>query len=188
MRLLAFASRARTSFATAVLLLSHGCQQGAPKTTTTADGSQPAATSGPSGKFTLAPQTVGEATDGLTLRAVRQARHDGFHRFVFEFDGDVVPRAHAELRPDNRAIDLSVSGVRNDASGHRPLQREDGSPFGTAVVIDQTPVSSFGRLLVLDDSAVSYRIELTERSPFALHSLLAPTRVILDIETRAAGR
>jgi hypothetical protein len=127
-------------------------------------------------------QTIGEATDGRVLTALEHARHESMYRFTFRLEGDVVPSTEARLIDSGKALEVVLSGVREDRTGHRPLTREDGSPFGEPVEIHQGVVQSFGRQQLLDDSAVAYRIELTSPARFRLHALPNPTRVILDVE------
>ncbi len=138
--------------------------------------------------FSSQTQTVGQAADGLTLRSVRHAAHDGFYRIVFDVGlaegaaAEVVPFARAELRGHDKSVVLQIDGIRHDLTGNKPLRTEAGDAFGSPIPVDRPPVSYVARELVLDDSSVVYRVQLMRRAQFRLHALPNPARVILDIE------
>jgi hypothetical protein len=145
-------------------------------------------------RFTIAKQAVGHASDGMTLRSIRHAPHPAFHRVVFDIglaEGALatsVPYATASYREHDKSIAIHISGIRHDLTGNRPLRNEAGEPFGKPVPVDRPPVSYFARELVLDDSAVTYRIQLTRRARFRLHALRDPVRIVLDVENTGGAR
>lgn len=138
--------------------------------------------------FSLSRQTVGEPADGLVLRSIRHAPHTGYYRLVFDIalaEGVVatsVPHTTASYREHDKSIEVQIAGVRHDLTGNRPLRTESGEAFGKPVPVDRPPVSHFARELVLDDSLVAYRIQLTRAARFRLHALDNPARIVLDIE------
>lgn len=151
--------------------------------------SEPAPVSGSNADgFSLARQTVGEPADGLVLRSIRHAPHPGYYRLVFDIalsEGVVatrVPVATAVYRAHDKSIAVQIAGVRHDLTGNRPLRTESGEAFGKPVPVDRPPVSHYARELVLDDSLVAYRIQLTRTARFRLHALEDPARVVLDVE------
>ncbi len=131
--------------------------------------------------FSREAQEIGEPTDGLTLRAIRTESRDGFHRFVFDLDGDVLPRSRARLLDDSSGIEIAIGGVRMDETGNRPLVNEAGEPFGSPVPVEAPPIVSYGRKLVLDDSLVAYEIKLSRPASFRLGS--DASSVVLDVAT-----
>jgi hypothetical protein len=148
----------------------------------------------PSSSFTLDQQTVGKPADGLTLRSIRHAPHPGFYRIVFDIGmaegrpASAVPHATAVYQPRDRSIELNIAGIREDLTGNRPLQNESGEPFGKPVPIRKPPVDHLGRLVVLDDSAVAYRIQLTREARFRLMGLPDPARIVVDVEDTGGSR
>lgn len=151
---------------------------------------QPTATASPSAPegFSLAAQRVGQAADGLTLRSIRHAPHPSYYRMVFDLglqEGQIakaVPSAEASYRDTDRSIELTIHGVRHDLTGNRPLRKESGEPWGAPVPIDKPPVAHLARVLVLDDSAVAYRIQLSRKARFRLLGLTRPARIVVDVE------
>ena len=145
-------------------------------------------------QFSLAKQTVGKPADGLTLRSIRHAPHEGYYRIVFDIGmtegkpARTVPHATATYQPRDRTIELNIAGVREDLTGNRPLQSESGEPFGKPMPIRKPPVDHLGRLLVLDDSAIAYRIKLTREARFRLLGLTDPARIVVDIEDTGGSR
>jgi hypothetical protein len=154
-----------------------------------AGGENPAA-----GHFSLATQHVGEPSDGLVLRSIRHAPHETYHRIVFDLalaegvPASAIPHATARYREHDKSIELTIAGVRHDLSGNLPLRREDGAAFGRPVPVDRPPVSYFARELVLDDSAVAYRVQLTRRARWRLIGLTQPVRIVLDVENTGGAR
>jgi hypothetical protein len=122
------------------------------------------------------------------LRSVRHAAHPGFYRIVFDIGLDEgrlassVPASQAIWHAPDRSIEVTIHGVRHDLTGMLPLRTEGGEPFGKPLVIDRPPVAHLARELVLDDSATSYRVQLSRRARFRLFSLQHPVRVVLDVE------
>lgn len=138
--------------------------------------------------FSLAAQSVGQPADGLTLRSIRHAPHPTYYRVVFDLglqEGQVattVPSAEASYRDTDRSIELTIHGVRHDLTGNRPLRKENGEPWGTPVPVDKPPVTHLARVLVLDDAAVAYRIQLSRKARFRLLGLTDPARIVVDVE------
>lgn len=152
----------------------------------------PAASSAPEG-FSLAAQSVGQPADGLTLRSLRHAPHPSYYRIVFDLglqEGTLaqsVPRAETSYRDTDRSIELTIHGVRHDLTGNRPLRKESGEPWGAPVPIDKPPVAHLARVLVLDDSAVAYRIQLTRKARYRLLGLTDPARIVVDVENTGSA-
>jgi hypothetical protein len=141
-----------------------------------------------SGTFSYATEEVGQPADGLVLRSVRHAAHEEYHRIVFDLalaegtPATVVPHATARYREHDKSVEVTIAGVRHDLTGNLPLRSEAGSALGKAVPVDRPPVSYFARELVLDDSAVAYRVQLTRAARFRLIGLTHPVRIVVDIE------
>jgi len=144
--------------------------------------------------FSLDRQAVGSPADGLSLRSIRHAAHDGFYRLVFDIALDegklatTVPSAEATYRGRDRSIELAIGGIRHDLTGNLPRHDEGGDPLGKPVTVNRPPVSYFVREQVLDDAMVAYRIQLTREARFRLHGLDEPARVVLDIEDTGGAR
>lgn len=132
--------------------------------------------------FSRMAQKTGRPTDGATLKSIRHAAHDGFYRFVFDIDGDVIPASELTASDDGRILVVELHGLRMDETGNRPLTTESGEPFGEAVpVANAAPIRSYGRAQVLDDSQLRYEIHLDDGRDFKLHAHTSPVRVIVDI-------
>ncbi|MBW2456141.1 MAG: hypothetical protein JRI68_16600 [Deltaproteobacteria bacterium] len=144
--------------------------------------------------FSLEPQRVGTAADGLSLRSIRHAAHDGFYRLVFDIamaEGKLattIPATAATYRERDRSIELTIAGIRHDLTGNLPLQSEAGDSLGKPVTVNRPPVSHFARELSLDDSLVAYRIQLTREARFRLQGLDQPARIVLDVEETGGAR
>jgi hypothetical protein len=144
--------------------------------------------------FSLDGQQLGVASDGLVLRSIRHAPHDGFYRVVFDLGlaegkpARTAPHTSAVYRSHDRSIEIIIAGVREDLTGNLPLRTENGSPFGKPVPIDHPPIRHIARALVLDDSEVAYRIQLTREARYRLGSLDDPARIVVDIEDTGGAR
>lgn len=144
--------------------------------------------------FSLDSQSVGSASDGLTLRSIRHAPHLGYHRIVFDIGlaegqpATAVPHARASYRPRDRSIELTINGVRHDMTGNLPLHGENGQPLGKPIPVGEAPVDRLARELSLDDQQVAYRIHLTRQARFFLQGLEDPSRIVLDVENTGGAR
>lgn len=138
--------------------------------------------------FSFEAQSAGARSDGLVLRSIRHATHPSFYRLVFDIGlaggqpARDAPSATALYRALDHSIELTMLGVRDDLTGNLPLETENGEPFGKPVPIDGPSVSHVARLLVLDDSAVAYRIKLEHKARFRLLALPDPARIVVDVE------
>lgn len=138
----------------------------------------------PSASYSRELQRVGTPADGLTLRSIRTAAEGDRVRVVLELGGDVVPATEARLEAEPPAIVVELAGVRRDATGNRPLRSEAGEPFGEVVPVNAGPVKAYGRRLALDDSLVTYEIQLTRPAAFRLEALREPVRIVVEVPAR----
>lgn len=156
-----------------------------PTTTVTLPGAGTTPTSVPG----LGPEQVAFLTD------VRVARHAGFDRVVFEFEGDTVPPAEVEyverpIREDASGNVVEVEGeavlqVRMfpasgvDLSGQDFRQTYTGptriTPSDTAVVEEVVRTGDF-------EAVLTWVVGVAEEAPFLVTTLADPSRLVIDIQ------
>jgi hypothetical protein len=121
-------------------------------------------------------QTIGVASDGLTLLNVRTGKNDGFTRLVFDLskqDGSAAPVPRTRLWVQNGTVIVAFGGVRDDlyaASLGNGEQR-----------VDIGMVQSLYRIPIRDDAAAAYGITISGSTRVTLSATTLPTRVIVDV-------
>ena len=147
----------------------------------------PGAAVAPSGEAPTA------ATHGPRLVAVRAAHHPGFDRVVFEFSGGLPGARAAYVRSlvgDASGLPVRVAGravlrvVMTGAEAHDG----SGAPTAPTRVAHALP----GVLTVVGagdfEGVVTYGLGVARRTPFQVHRLRSPSRVVVDVGTRFAWR
>ncbi|MCW2819939.1 MAG: hypothetical protein JWR42_2726 [Marmoricola sp.] len=132
--------------------------------------------------------TAAAATQPPRLVAVRAAHHPGFDRVVFEFSGG-LPGARAAyvrtLTGDASGLPVRVAGravlrvVMTGAEAH------DGA--GAATAPARVTYALPGLLTAVEagdvEGIVTYGLGLARRTPFQVHRLRSPSRVVVDVGT-----
>jgi hypothetical protein len=133
------------------------------------------------------------AQSAPTLVDVRAARHPGFDRVVFEFQGAVpqhTVRYVGQLVEDGSGKPVSVAGtadlevIFHGANAHT----EDGTPSvgpkrfspGLTAVKEVAQIGDF-------EAVVSYGIGLDRRRPITVSTLSGPSRLVIDVSTTGTG-
>lgn len=151
---------------------------------------------------------IGEATTGTTqsddfptygpelalLREVRTARHDGFERIVFEFDGDEVPShrigyVEGPIRQPGSGNRIEVAGPEYLEVRLQPAAGVDlrgAEPRETYRGPDRVDLSAQGpgrELVFVGDfeSNMAWVVGSERRAPFAAEFLADPLRLVVDI-------
>ncbi len=121
-------------------------------------------------------QTIGGASDGLTLLNVRSGKNDGFTRLVFDLskqDGSAAPVPRTRLWVQGGTVIVAFGGVRDDAYATSLGGGEQSVNIGM--------VRSVYRIPVRDDAATAYGIAVSGSTRVTLSAATLPTRVIVDI-------
>jgi hypothetical protein len=121
-------------------------------------------------------QTIGGASDGLTLLNVRTGKNDGFTRLVFDLskqDGSAAPVPRTRLWVQGSTVIIAFGGVRDDVYAASLGDGEQPVNLGM--------VQSVYRIPVRDDAAAAYGIAVTGSTRVTLSAATLPTRVIVDI-------
>ncbi|MCB1257023.1 MAG: hypothetical protein KDB26_07960 [Microthrixaceae bacterium] len=125
------------------------------------------------------------------LKEVRVAKHSGFDRVVFEFDGE-VPGYRVEyvdeLAEDGsgdavqlqgvplRVIIAPASGVDLSGDTYEQIYTGPRSINGVGGVVEQ--IADAGDF----EGQITWGIGVTERRPFVVSTLTNPTRLVIDIK------
>ncbi len=134
---------------------------------------------GPYGPFSRSSQSVGMLIDGLQLKNIRWSGHGSFFRVVFEMatpDGKPllqIPHAQASLSADGKQIKVVLGGIRSIGSS--------ASAKATALKTGDSSATSINRLPGKDDQSLTYVINLSAPSAYALAGLGSPGRIVIDI-------
>jgi hypothetical protein len=126
---------------------------------------------------------------GLTVTAVRAARHEGYDRVVFEFAGTGTPGWSVEYvdSPSSQG-----SGAAVDVPGAEHLQvtlqgttypYESGAeevPRGPVVVSDTDVVEGVVYDASFEGTSVAW-VGTAERAPFRVYSLTGPSRIVVEV-------
>jgi hypothetical protein len=131
------------------------------------------------------------ATGVATLSAARVARHDGFDRFVLEFEGSDLPSYHVEYvdRPvrqcgSGEVVDVAGDGwllIRleparaHDDQGHATLAERRARP--------QLPVLIETRLLCDFEAQIEWVLGVASPNPYRVLELTRPVRLVVDVRT-----
>jgi hypothetical protein len=128
-----------------------------------------------------------------TLRAVRTARHDGFERIVFEFEGDELPsyevrHADGPARDCGSGYDIALPGDARITIRFEPARAHDDE--GRATVVDRDRSPGYPRLLRLRttcdfEAHLDWVAALDGAAPFGVLELRDPARLVVDL--RAEG-
>lgn len=145
------------------------------------------------------PEAAGEWTTGrlvgapgagvATLRAVRAARHEGYDRVVFEFDGGLLPGYRAEYVDSPQHQCGSGDEVRLPGDAWIQVDLEPGRAHddeGRATVEQRTQRPGLPNLvelrLICDfEAQVGWVLGLRSPSPFRILRLADPARLVLDV-------
>jgi hypothetical protein len=137
--------------------------------------------------------TPAGAQSSPTLADVRAARHPGFDRVVFEFQGTVPEhqvRYVDQLIEDGSGRPVSVAGTADlevvfhgadahAADGTPSVSPRRSSPGLTAV----KEVAQTGDF----EAVVGYGIGLDRRRPITVSTLSGPSRLVIDVSTAGTG-
>jgi hypothetical protein len=129
------------------------------------------------------------AADGLTVTAVRAARHEGYDRVVFEFAGSGTPGWSVEYvdTPSSQG-----SGEVVDVPGEAHLQvtmQETSYPYetgaaelaaGPAAVSGTEVVQSVVYDATFEGTSVAW-VGTSARAPFRVYALTGPTRLVVEV-------
>jgi hypothetical protein len=179
-------SSSSTSSSTASTSSSGPAPSSTPATDKDTDGGHPA----PPFPANTEPDT-GQASPGaaVTVTGIRVARHDGFDRVVFDVAGkgtpgwDVryVPAASSQGSGQPIAVEgaailqVALTGVGYPTDTGIEEYGGDTVPgSGTAVVTEVVWDTTF------EGTSVAF-VGLSDRTPFRVHLLEAPTRVVVDV-------
>jgi hypothetical protein len=127
--------------------------------------------------------------DGLTVTAVRAARHEGYDRVVFEFAGSGTPGWSVEYvdTPSSQG-----SGEVVDVPGEAHLQvtmQETSYPYetgaaelaaGPAAVSGTEVVQSVVYDATFEGTSVAW-VGTSARTPFRVYALTGPTRLVVEV-------
>jgi hypothetical protein len=128
---------------------------------------------------------------GLTVSAVRVARHAGFDRVVFELAGQGTPGWQAEYVDSATA---EGSGEPVDLAGPSYLRlvlRGTSYPYDSgAAELPRGPVTASGTDAVtgvfydgtFEGQSLAY-VGVRAQAPFRVYALTGPTRVVVDVAT-----
>lgn len=162
--------------------------------TTTTEG--PTRTTESQGRPSFGGSTTVTSTPGVGpafLTAVRAARHDGFDRVVFEFDGgppgSEVGYVERPITEDGSGRPVTVDGtavleVRMEPARSARLSGEDVvftytgpkrlRPPGTATVVELVQTGDF-------EAVLTWVVGTRERVPFKVTKLSGPPRLVVDV-------
>ena len=159
-------------------------------TTTAADGIDPM---GDAGTDPVVSETTAAAGTSL-LTDVRVARHEGFDRVVFEFEGEVpgydVRYVEPPITEDGSGDEVDVAGeaflavVMQPASGfdlsgegeetYTGPTRIEGTDRGTSVIQEVVRTGDF-------EAVLGWVIGISDRVDFRVDALAAPGRLVVDV-------
>ncbi len=161
--------------------------------TTSAPSASPSAGSSLAGAATTPVSVPFPAQQTSRLKSVRVARHDGFDRVVFEFDGKVpgyvvqyIPGPLTE-DPSDRPVSLKGDKIllvtMNPASGF-DLSGVDYEEVYTGPQRIEGPGSPIEELARSGDfeSVLTWAVGTTGERPFKVSTLGSPTRLLIDVE------
>ena len=139
----------------------------------------------------------GDGTGTALLQAVRVARNEGFERIVFEFEGSAQPGYRIQwvdgpITADGSGEPVEVAGEAYLEMIMQPASGVDLSSDELVITYDgpdRIPVA--GQTELITDlvrtgdfeAVLSWAAGATERAPFRVLVLSAPTRVVVDIAT-----
>lgn len=160
-------------------------------TDTTLPDEDPGGITVPEGASTSPVSVPPPAMEPTGLVAVRTARHEGFDRVVFEFDGALpgyeVAYSDPPVREDGSGNEVAVdgdyvvtvrmapaSGVRFTADGYEEVYTgPDRIPGAGATVTEVVEAGDF-------EGQTTWAVGLADRVDFAVATLSSPSRLVLD--------
>lgn len=138
------------------------------------------------------PVSVPATAERALLTAVRAARHEGYDRVVFEFDGPVpgyqVAYTEEPVTQDGSGLEVEVAGehvvlVRMENASGADLSKEDAPETytgpkrfdpGTPEVAELVRVGDFEGIL-------TWAVGLRDRVDFRVSTLSNPSRLVVDV-------
>jgi hypothetical protein len=122
-------------------------------------------------------------TDGVTITRVHHEVTDGIQRLILEFDGTgPVPRTVLENATTPGKLWLTVHGVRAFPTEVPLLAGDDGQPRSKPLSTGSTPVVSYGRTFLGDDSAVRFELIVDSPNPHRLVASESPRQLTVEFQ------
>lgn len=141
--------------------------------------------------FSTQDVTIAAAGGYGLLTELRHARHDGFYRVVFQFDGDVpgvkVGYTERPVVQDGSGDEIGVAGDEvllvqfEPASGFDMKAAEESYTGPKRLEVEQAPVVEIVRVSDFE-AHLDWAIGVDTDTGFRVSTLTNPSRVVIDLE------
>jgi hypothetical protein len=116
----------------------------------------------------------GKVQDGLEVKEIRQGRHEGYIRLVFDVhsegqSADSVGPYNVKYHIEKNTIEVVLNGYRKFSA---PLPR-----FSSSSIVKELYFGTY-----LDDSGFKFNINLRHKSKIRVFDLKQPARLVIDIK------